>query len=195
MECHLPYLCLQCSHHIFIFRRRLDLVSYPMIRPRNRQKLDILINDALLENVIHSIQCAGPRNGFMKIKLKLLKPYYLYGRTLVDNWKFQKLPLLNLINYQMTTQLKHLKNLGSLNVMFKELEVVNSQWELLSRHLTTIIPMRPKLSLTVAVLALASVDPSLKPTILILRNSYVLYLSTMPMELSTEMEPSPRPLN
>src|SRR3984957_1889734 len=49
MECHLPYLCLRRSRHIFIFWRRLDLVPYPMIRPRNRQRLVILINDALLE--------------------------------------------------------------------------------------------------------------------------------------------------
>ena len=41
-----------------------------------------------------------------------------------------------------------------------------------------------QLSLTVAVLALASVDPSLKATISILRNSYGLYLSTIPMVLS-----------
>ena len=74
-----------------------------MICPRNRQRLDILINNTLLENVTHPIQCAGLHNGFTKTRLKLLKPYYLYGRTLVNNWKFQKSLLLNLINYQMTT--------------------------------------------------------------------------------------------
>src|ERR1700722_9918362 len=82
MECHLPYLCLRRSRHIFIFRRQLDLVPYLMIHPRNRLRLDILINDALLENVIYPIQCAGPHNGFIETAKAILSLWTHPGRQL-----------------------------------------------------------------------------------------------------------------